>query len=116
MTDTTDLVTFLRAWLDKDEEAQWHDQGCLLVLAGNDTFGEFEPCDCAVPARVLRDVEAKRRIVDELAPLLGYEPRDDQDNTEVMLSMIRSEHAEKLVRLLASVYDSHPDYRPEWKP
>lgn len=51
------------------------------------------------PARVLRDVDAKRRI---LADRWGGPDHHDM--------------WEHHLRLLAAVYDDHPDYRLEWKP
>jgi hypothetical protein len=54
------------------------------------------------PARVLRDVEAKRRIMTfaDRRPELG-------EGRYV---------GEGVIRLLASVYADHPDYREEWRP
>lgn len=51
------------------------------------------------PARVLREVAAKRRIVDRYAWL--REHGDTGDATWVL-------------PLIAAVYADHPDYRPEW--
>lgn len=53
------------------------------------------------PARVLRDVEAKRRIVDAVDGLSGQW----YDEVEG-----------RVLKLLASVYADHPDYREEWAP
>lgn len=54
------------------------------------------------PARVLREVEAKRRIVDECeaSPLQvdGYGP----------LGFV--------LRYFAAIHDQHPDYDPAWRP
>lgn len=59
------------------------------------------------PARVLADVEAKRRIVEEAnlylcdsGPGCGY----------------RTKHGHNVLRLLALPYADHPDYREEWRP
>lgn len=68
------------------------------------------------PDRVLREVGAKRRIVDELAPLLGFEAQEKYDNTDNVHYGIASERAERLIRLLASAWSDHADYRQEWKP
>jgi len=62
------------------------------------------------PARVLREVEAKRKLVDIHGSgnhdcpgaWVGY--CDDPDEPCPTL------------RLLVSVYATHPDYRPEWQP
>jgi hypothetical protein len=59
------------------------------------------------PARMLREVEAKRAIVESAAmPVaatqearLGWEAQGDT-----------------ILRALATVYSDHPDYRDEWRP
>ena len=51
------------------------------------------------PARVLREVEAKRRLLDDTW--------GGPDHEEMW---------EHHVRLLALPYAQHPDYRPEWAP
>lgn len=53
------------------------------------------------PARVLREVEAKRRIVERYAWL-----REHGDTGG----------AAWVLPLLAAAYADHPDYRPEWAP
>lgn len=73
------------------------------------------------PARVLRDVAAKRRILEmwedpaDVAHLPdgvvdGRDPdeRDEQIATASVIDVI--------VRDLAAVYAEHPDYRQEWSP
>lgn len=68
------------------------------------------------PARVLREVEAKRRIVDHYAELraevtacLG---RGDEDAAPVVTEAAFAE----AVGVLALPDADHPDYQPEWKP
>lgn len=53
------------------------------------------------PARVLREVEAKRRLVDRYAWL-----REHGDTGG----------AAWVLPLLAAAYADHPDFRPEWAP
>jgi hypothetical protein len=53
------------------------------------------------PARVLREIEAKRRIVDRYAWLREHGDAGD---------------AAWVLPLLAAAYADHPDYRPEWAP
>jgi hypothetical protein len=61
------------------------------------------------PARVQREVDAKRRLLDDLLPLLEQADR-----------LIEGEYgsgddvADRLLRLLALPYATHPDYDPEW--
>ncbi|WP_393057714.1 DUF6221 family protein [Streptomyces sp. LN549] len=59
------------------------------------------------PARVLREVEAKREIVKQAdlylcdsGPGCGY----------------RTKHGHNVLRLLALPYSDHPDYRDAWRP
>ncbi|WP_150112998.1 DUF6221 family protein [Streptomyces violaceusniger] len=54
------------------------------------------------PARVLAEVEAKRVLVDEFERCGPNNPRH---------SVLHF-----TVRVLAAVYDGHPDYREEWRP
>ena len=105
-----DLVTFLKARLDEDEA------GARDALAlWPDTHWTIDPGSLVLihfhgrhdPARVLREVDAKRAIVREceavqkLNASTGREP---------------SRFRDWLLRHLAAVYSGHPDYRAEWKP
>ena len=69
------------------------------------------------PARVLAEYEAKRRIVTEW--LEGVNRLDEHGRPTHMfdpfLSALLKSH-ERWLRLLASIYADHPDYREEWKP
>lgn len=118
-----DMVAFLRARLDEDaaRAAQWHDLECeihthldagLLAAVAASRMLEDVPgavCDCGGPARVLRDVEAKRRTITRMATVLerGW---DYYENDTVI------ELAEETLRDLASVYADHANYREEWRP
>ncbi|MFF5404590.1 DUF6221 family protein [Streptomyces misionensis] len=147
-----DLVEFLRARLDHDEQvareatvgpwrnaptARRHltasgrseeavfaappDTGALIVA----TTGEASERRNLVnaehiarhdPARVLAEVEAKRRIVRALesaeVALRNTEP--GKEPYELMTGSVNSLRA--VVQMLASVYADHPDYRAEWRP
>jgi hypothetical protein len=90
-----DLVTFLRARLDEDE---------ALVAGG--VFSSARPLyrsnegEIVIPdGRLLREVEAKRRIIAE------------HDASEFCERVALSE----VLFLLTLPYDQHPDYRPEWR-
>lgn len=122
-----DLIGFLRARLAEDEatahgatDGPWkawkknglHGLGDLIHAVA--TPGEMVGSRATIvtaswldathiarhhPARVLAEVEAKRRIVDET-----WGGPDHQDMWD--------HH----VRLLALPYADHPDYREEWRP
>jgi hypothetical protein len=140
-----DLVAFLRARLDEDEavaratawnastqiyneweaapptevDGPWRirQKGKVFILL--DCEGEEMVRHVARhdPARVLREVEGKRRIVERWATHEAL----DRETFEA-----EGEHARSLVSLraaywdacreLAAVHADHPDYRPEWAP
>ncbi|WP_367134490.1 MULTISPECIES: DUF6221 family protein [Streptomyces] len=84
------------------------------------------------PARVLADVAAKRRIVDDYAVLLSEldglrmqmrvasaESRDDnfmQMYQQEGKLIEKSRHLAPVIRSLALPYADHPDYQVEWRP
>lgn len=86
-----DLTAFLKARLDEDER---------------DCFGVHErfcaDCTCDYPLRILREVEAKRAILDLARTVLTVETR-----YEIYVG-------EKILRHLAAIYSDHPDYDPAW--
>lgn len=70
------------------------------------------------PARVLRDVEAKRRIVECHEPWTAA-------NGDIICGRCGREHIDgrpgghfpcQTLRLLAAMYADHPSYREEWRP
>jgi hypothetical protein len=92
MTDFDDLVTFLRARLDEDED----DPGGWSA------------------ARVRAEVDAKRRIIDEhhrsgvMCPRCSLGTEDG----EIVFELDPCQ----TLRLIALPYAGHPAYRPEWAP
>jgi hypothetical protein len=138
---TDDLVQFLRDRLDEDEQAAqaatWHEDAGTWTAG----LSEYEPrwyiedsMDDGVisrvdpqasqdegvarhiarhdPARVLREVEAKRRLLDTyLADAAGA---DEQINDEWRAG---STLAADLLCIMALAYSGHPGYRREdWRP
>jgi hypothetical protein len=114
----SDLTEFLRARLAEDAEAArtTADEYGAAWSADEpmDTVSSDTGADVAEgpatplrwiarhdPARVLREAEAKRAVVDRYAWL--REHGDTGDAAWVLL-------------LLAAVYADHPDYQPEWSP
>lgn len=74
-------------------------------FAGPDTMRHIARYD---PARVLREVEAKRRIVDAHA--------DHPMQPGFCRSCGMTNGPCETKRLLAAIDDDHPEYREEWKP
>ena len=124
------IVEFLRARLDEDEavaheaiterrQAYTRKPGYVDQPDYDFTAGvDHPPGIVAVgPERVLREVEAKRRIVEQAEEATGL---DMQVDGEFRVGS-RDEVAEPycgdvILCALASVYADHPDYRDEWKP
>jgi hypothetical protein len=73
------------------------------------------------PARVLREVDAKRQLIREL---LEYEAQFDSDrgcghDADYFASGLHNGHMPKDIlglRLIASGYSHRPGYRDEWRP
>ena len=71
------------------------------------------------PARVLREVEAKRRILDMWeSPEAAKHPGgvDGRDPDEQMRDVAVADAIDEVVRLLALGYSDHPDYQESWRP
>jgi serine/threonine protein phosphatase PrpC len=127
----SDLVAFLNARLGEDEAAanavqdnsapwpgQWEPRerhalqthnGWVLAVAdghgGDFRSGVVEHIARHDPARVLRDVEARRRIIAryEATQPPGYAEQEAQG--WLLLDVIRD---------LTAAYSDHPDYDPAW--
>lgn len=127
MEDVDDLVAWLRAQLDEDERVAktatsggpWRVDGMSVrgqtrmnltdVLVVRHTWPQ--EADHIVrhdPARVLREVEAKRRIIDQ------YTTDINSDHWEARLAA--DDFGEAALRLLALPYADRPGYQEEWKP
>lgn len=107
-----DLIAFLRARLDEDEQGAQQELALLREFPYPDDFQvEYQWVRMArhphggvstshapgapTPTRVLAEVKAKRRILD------GFQWEGQEA---------------RAIALLAEVYADHPDYRPEWRP
>ena len=130
-----DLIAFLRARLDEDEAvarnaavlphgaADWHTgaEGSVFaaepsqlhvrgaILSLDDIGTHIARWD---PARVLAEVEAKRRMIDGVHPqVVSLEDAIHGEFSaypEVDVPVL-------LLKTLALPYASHADYRPEWR-
>ncbi len=137
-----DLVAFLNARLDEDETAAktatngpWYQDGSE-IRGHNRPYAGGGPGLLVVkftwpqesahilrhdPARVLREVEAKRAILAEHGPANGGR---DTDRCRVCTAIAHTGmgHADArrfrapcpTLLFLAAVYSDHPDYDPEW--
>ncbi|MER5715748.1 DUF6221 family protein [Streptomyces sp. NPDC002132] len=128
-----ELVRWLGVQLDEDERIARAAGGSWRELSGNWVAVAAEPSPEPAhrvalvlvteerahivrhdPARVLREVDAKRRILGEVVPEIdGMESRIDGewgagDPTE--------RESSRLLRLLALPYADRPGYREEWRP
>ena len=122
-----DLTAFLNARLDEDEaaaKAAWGVEWDWRYVA--QPFGERPSIAHTVhiarhdPARVLREVEAKRAILDRHMPhqpafgglACDWCSEDVDDRPQIAKERWPCPD----VRSIATVWSDHPDYRPEWKP
>ena len=109
-----DLVQFLRARLDEDEaRARRAIDGPRTAFVSADE--DIEPLlfdedgVFVLPARVLREVDAKRQILEEC------EDADRRSNWPDFDGGVFS-GLDTAVQHLALPYADHPDYREEWRP
>lgn len=66
---------------------------------------------------MLREVEAKRRIIDLHAGMTEDRPDREEDGRHAMAAQLLLDTAvDKMLRLIALPYADHPDYRDEWRP
>lgn len=125
-----DLVAFLRARLDEDEQTAaaaspgpWHANAesdevlavdDITVADGFALSGQQLRATTAHiarhdPARVLREVEAKRGVIEQ------YESIGTPPPGEIGPELSRAELG-RVLRLLALPYADHPDYDEDWRP
>jgi hypothetical protein len=100
-----DLVEFLQARLDAD--AAYVQGGTCNCWQPTDNGKCDNLPDC--PARVLAEVEAKRKIVD-----LWEDPYEVPEHERERY--FEAERTTEILRLLALPYARHPDYDEAWRP
>jgi Family of unknown function (DUF6221) len=122
-----DLVAFLRARLDEDErEAEYALEklsACTGVhVSDPDDGGDIGHMVAYLrhnPPRALREVEAKRRIVDDYRISVNAcrHITGSELDSPGYKSMCGGRDAFRAACIaLAAVYSDHPDCRQEWKP
>lgn len=136
---TADLVQFLRARLDEDERIaqahkqafpSWHHDDSANEIRDDANAGTVAFVPHAAdgshiarhdPARVLAEVDAKRRLLtvharDTTYSFSGCVTCDAGDNSCGCMGGSAYDYPCETLRLLALPYADHPDYRPEWAP
>lgn len=130
-----EIVEFLTACLDEDERiargadpGPWkseslgrHDQAAIKLAAPTSLI-QFDGSRAAAngmhvsrhdPARVLREINAKRRIIDEIVPRMNQ--MDDQLEAEFGTPRSPEPYESgNLLRLLALPYSDRDGYQEEW--
>ena len=66
------------------------------------------------PARVLRECEAKRRIVDTVERMI-LDAEDPDTEMSARERMMTGSSARSILTSLASAHSDHPDFREEWR-
>jgi hypothetical protein len=118
-----ELINFVRLQLDKDERVATDGQRAGLddgwpFWIDTDDISDYEAAnayrDHFNPARVLREVESFRKIIDYCAAAIevgripeGATWSDDAAGAEV---------GEVVLRHLAAIFSDRPGYRGEWRP
>ena len=122
---TGDLAAFLAARLDEDEAIARHAGSCDFYDDVDDSVPLADERNHILrhaPARVLREVAAKRAILDVHSATypVTYPQPSGQPTCGVCHAGGWDWDPEQwpcpTVRALAAVYSDHPDYRQEWAP
>lgn len=134
-SDPDALVAFVRARLDEDEataravgvpdiwraDSSWaaellnplpsqrHEHPGYVPMITQADLDHIARHD---PARVLREVEAKRELLAWYLRALEFEQRP---GSPFQVPFATREVLEKVLRILANAWDSHPDFREEWR-
>lgn len=122
-----ELVEFLRARYDEDEAVAqdalndvvpFHTAIQRLYQGGWHSERSAHHIDRQAPARVLAEVEAKRRIVDHHAriPDLDGDPLGDGCAVCTDVGPDAQGWPCQTLRLLALPFDYHPDHDEAWRP
>ena len=121
----TDLVAFLRAQLDEDEQAARACPGDGVWTArdlgvyGPDLSGEVRAQAARQdPARTLREVEAARAVLD-LYEEAGYRmdrAMRDADTVAYQEARVEQRTLRRVLLREATVHQAHPAYLEEWRP
>lgn len=80
----------------------------------DETWPDFEHIARHDPARVLREVASKRRVVKAYVDAVEA-LRESIDRVEAEVRKIRYDAMRISVEALVTVWADHPDYKPQWQ-
>ncbi|WP_282790954.1 DUF6221 family protein [Streptomyces sp. CC224B] len=122
-----ELIQWLEGQLAKDAHRceLWHDYECDLLA--QETEGGLRSaaaalemmaavpgavCSCGVPARALREIECKRRVLTEYVKEARVMERGHRTGWTEGGQAVRKH----LIKAWALAFEHRPGYRPEWRP
>ena len=117
-----DPAEFLQARLDEDEarakkaQDEWNAEYAMYEWEDlpDEVFAHARTHD---PARVLREVEAKRAILELAKEASGLDDTVDAEFRSGPRDTASEPYVgDRILRALATVYRDHPDYDPAWTP
>lgn len=112
------IEEFLEARLAEDEaDARSADEGRLLAWSKNDHMVIVDSgfMQTFTPTRVLREVAAKRAIIEHAADANGLDVQVDGEWGVGARDELSDPYVGDLIlRALAAPYVDHPDYDPSW--
>lgn len=114
------ITEFLLARIGEDEERANSTGSKALVDPRwveypGEIYDLFRDVTIAVAHRTLAECQAKRAIVKEYLGEVARGPAAPRDGLVARHEGILDAYAAAL-RILATVYSDHPDYREEWQP
>ncbi|MCX4974228.1 DUF6221 family protein [Streptomyces sp. NBC_00620] len=113
-----ELTAWLYEQLDVDAaeiaveygDKTWHARNCDALPDILYPDRETYPCDCGVPARLLREIEAKR------GALAHYEQVRQHTRQGDAAYVLAEGAVAKQIQFMATGYDQRPGYREDWRP
>ena len=128
MTEQQTITEFITARLDEDHYRAYQAQGLLGIPTPwwtwrhlRNRFGTSITHADALhighhgPARVLREVEAKRAILELADEATGLDMSVDIDRGIGPRDKAAEPYVgDLIIRQMAQAYSDHPDYNPEW--
>ena len=105
-----ELIEFLRARLDEDERA-----AKAWLPFGNPDAAARAHVARHDPARVLAEVEAKRKVIHMYEETLAFIEMMKSRGKDAPAHEAAAESYLNVIRVHAAVYADHPDYKGGWQ-